>query len=70
LKEKEKTDDATTLIQSQMTYMMPLFVGFFAFQFPVGLALYWNTFTIVGIVQQYKIMGWGGLESWLRLIKR
>lgn len=62
--EKEKTEDAMTAVQSQMTYMMPLMVGYFAFQFPIGLALYWNTFTILGIIQQYFVSGWGGLEEW------
>jgi len=69
-KEKETAEDSMAAIQSQMMYMMPVMVGYFAFQFPVGLALYWNTFTILGIVQQYFISGWGGLSSWLKLFKR
>ncbi|MBI2028650.1 MAG: membrane protein insertase YidC [Candidatus Levybacteria bacterium] len=65
-KEKETTSDAMSAMQSQMMYLMPLMVGFFSWQFPVGLALYWNTFTIFGIIQQYKIMGLGGLSSWIK----
>lgn len=68
-KEKEGAQDSMAAIQGQMMYMMPVMVGYFAFQFPVGLALYWNTFTILGIIQQYLISGWGGLESWVKLIK-
>lgn len=67
--EKESVEDSMAAVQSQMLYMMPLMVGYFAFQFPVGLSLYWNTFTILGIVQQYFISGWGGLSSWTNLIK-
>ncbi len=60
-KEKEQTEDAMSAVQGQMAYMMPLMIGYFAFQFPIGLAFYWNTFTILGIIQQYLLSGWGGL---------
>lgn len=69
-KEKEGLEDSMAAMQSQMVYMMPLMVGVFAFQFPIGIALYWNTFTVLGIVQQYFLSGWGGLESWIRVVKR
>lgn len=68
-KEKEGTEDSMMAVQSQMMYMMPLMVGYFAYQFPVGLAIYWNTFTILGIVQQHRISGWGGLENWIKRFK-
>jgi YidC/Oxa1 family membrane protein insertase len=41
-------------------------IGFFSFSFPIGISLYWNTFTIFGIIQQYKIMGLGGLNTWIK----
>lgn len=69
-KEKESTEDSMAMMQSQMMFMMPLMVGYFAFSFPIGLALYWNTFTVLGIIQQYKISGWGGLKDWIKYIKR
>lgn len=62
-KEKEKTEDMMASVQSQMVYLMPIMIGYFAFTFPVGLAIYWNTFTILGIIQQYQISGWGGLAN-------
>lgn len=65
-KEKETKADMATSMQSQMLYLMPLMIGFFSWQFPVGLALYWNTFTIFGIIQQYKIAGLGGLSEWIK----
>lgn len=68
-KEKENVEDTMQAVQSQMVYMMPIMIGYFAFSFPVGLALYWNTFTILGIYQQYKISGWGGLESLIKKLK-
>lgn len=69
-KEKEGTEDAMMAMQGQMMYMMPVMIGYFAFQFPIGLALYWNTMTILGIYQQYKISGWGGMASWIKLGKK
>lgn len=59
-KEKEGMEDSMSQVQSQMVYMMPLMIGYFAFNFPIGLAIYWNTYTILGIIQQYKVTGWGG----------
>jgi YidC/Oxa1 family membrane protein insertase len=62
-KEKESIEDSMMAMQSQMVYLMPLMIGYFAFTLPTGLALYWNTFTILGIIQQYRIAGWGKLGS-------
>lgn len=68
-KEKEKSEDMTQAMQSQMTYMMPIMIGWIAFTFPIGLAIYWNTLTILGITQQYFIAGWGGLTDLMVRIK-
>lgn len=62
-KEKENSEDTMVAVQSQMTYMMPLMIGYVAFTFPIGLALYWNTLTLIGIWQQHRISGWGGLGN-------
>lgn len=48
-------EDMGTAMQKQMTIMMPLMIGFFAYSFPLGLSLYWNTFTLFGIMQQHYI---------------
>lgn len=61
--EKEKMEDTMSAVQSQMVYLMPIMIGYFAFTFPFGLALYWNVYTILGIVQQYRLSGWGGMEG-------
>jgi len=53
-KEEKKTDDMGDM-QKQMALMMPIMFGFFALQFPLGLALYWNVFGLFGIIQQIKI---------------
>ncbi len=62
-KEKEGLEESMGQVQSQMVYMMPIMIGYFAFSFPVGLAIYWNTYTILGIIQQRKVAGWGGLTD-------
>lgn len=62
---KESGSDFQAAMQTQSMYIFPLMIGFFSFNFPLGLSLYWNTFTIFGIIQQYKIQGLGGLESFI-----
>lgn len=69
-KDKSKEADFATAFQKQSLYIFPAMIGFFSYQFPIGLSLYWNTFTIFGILQQYKIAGFGGLEDWIRKIKK
>lgn len=70
VKEKAKEEDMATAMQGQMLVMMPVMIGFFAFQFPIGLALYWNTISILSIYQQYLITGWGGLEVWIKKFRK
>lgn len=62
-KEKKK-DDFASAFQTQSMYIFPVMIAFFSYSFPIGLSLYWNTFTIFGILQQYQIQGWGGLTEW------
>jgi len=51
----KKEDEISVSMQKQMAIMMPIMIGFFAYSFPLGLSLYWNTFTIFGIIQQYQL---------------
>lgn len=48
----QKGDDFTKALQVQSGIFLPLMIGFFAYSFPLGLSLYWNTFTVFGIIQQ------------------
>lgn len=63
-KDEKKKDDFATAFQSQSLYIFPVMIAFFSYNFPIGLSLYWNTFTIFGIIQQYRISGLGGLKEW------
>lgn len=64
-KGKESFEDSMAQMQSQMILIMPIMIAFFSYGFPIGLSLYWNTFTIVGIIQQYIISGAGSLNKYL-----
>ncbi len=51
--------------QQMMTWMLPLMFGYFSFNVPSGLALYWAVSNLAGIVTQYFYMGrrvdWQGM---------
>jgi YidC/Oxa1 family membrane protein insertase len=63
-KDEKKKEDFATAFQSQSLYIFPIMIAFFSYSFPIGISLYWNTFTIFGIIQQYRISGLGGLKEW------
>ena len=50
--EKQGLEDSMAQMQSQMILIMPVMIAFFSYGFPVGLSLYWNTFTIIGIIEK------------------
>jgi YidC/Oxa1 family membrane protein insertase len=56
-----QTDDPQQRLQNQMMQFMPLMMLWFGLSFSSGLALYWVTQNLVGIVQQYFYTGWGSL---------
>lgn len=51
-KPEQSQDDMMADMQKQMSIISPLMFGYFAFQFPIGLALYWNVFSLFGIMHQ------------------
>ena len=54
-------DDPNTKIQRQTMLFLPLISIVYGGFLPAGLFFYWVTATIFGIVQQYLIVGWGGM---------
>lgn len=48
-------NDFSNIMQKQMLYFFPIMIAFVSYGFPVGLSLYWNTFTVFGIIQQYLL---------------
>lgn len=65
-KTEDKSDDFQAAFQKQSLFIFPVMIGFFSLNFPVGLSLYWNTFTLFGILQQYILVGPGGATSWFK----
>lgn len=53
--EEKKPADTAMEMQKQMALITPIMFGVFAYQFPLGLALYWNVFGLFGIMQQLAI---------------
>lgn len=51
---KEDSEDFQKAMNTQMKYFLPLMVAWFAYTLPIGLSLYWNIFSIFGIVQYRK----------------
>ena len=53
-KKPEGQGDFKKAMNTQMKYMFPLMIGWFSYTLPIGLALYWNIFSIMGIIQYKK----------------
>jgi len=47
--------DFQKVFNTQMKYIFPLMIGWFSYNLPVGLALYWNIFSIFSIIQYQGI---------------
>ncbi len=56
-KKEESKGDFQKAMNTQMKYMFPIMIGWFAYTLPVGLSLYWNVFSIMGIMQYRKVNG-------------
>lgn len=53
--QKTNKEDMAADMQKQMAIITPIMFGYFAYTFPLGLALYWNVFGLFGILQQIAI---------------
>ena len=55
------SDDPNQRIQRQMAFLFPFISLTYGSILPAGLFLYWIVSTLFSIVQQYLIIGWGGM---------
>jgi YidC/Oxa1 family membrane protein insertase len=55
----QRSSDPQQQMMNTLMNFMPLMIVFFAIRYPSGLALYWVTSTVIGILIQYRITGWG-----------
>ncbi|MBU1033366.1 YidC/Oxa1 family membrane protein insertase [Patescibacteria group bacterium] len=60
-KKEEDVAEMAATMQQQMIFLMPVMTAVIALKLPSGLALYWIAGTIVTMVTQYFVSGWGGL---------
>ena len=49
-------------VSKQMSLLFPVMIFIFGLLFPQGLAIYWVTGTMFMVLQQYYVVGWGGLK--------
>jgi YidC/Oxa1 family membrane protein insertase len=49
--ETSSTDDFQKAMNTQMKYVFPVMIGWFSLKMPIGLALYWNIFSVFSIIQ-------------------
>lgn len=63
-KKEEDIAEMATTMQQQMIFLMPIMTVFIALKLPSGLALYWIAGTIITMITQYFVSGWGGLATY------
>lgn len=54
-KKPDTSGDFQKAMNTQMKYIFPFMIGYFAFTLPVGLSLYWNIFSLFSILQYRKV---------------
>ena len=61
LADARTADDPNVRVQRQMAFLFPFISLAYGSILPAGLFLYWIVSTLFSIVQQYLIIGWGGM---------
>lgn len=70
-KKEEDIAEMATTMQQQMIFLMPIMTTVIALKLPSGLALYWIAGTVITMVTQYFVSGWGGLATyWNKYVTR
>ena len=55
-KKREEVDRFSAMLQKQTLYFIPVLIVLMLFKLPAAVGLYWLTFTIFSIIQQYIIL--------------
>ncbi len=63
-----RVQDAQQKAMSQSMLILPLMFGYLGFTFPSGAVLYWVIGSILSMIQQYVISGWGSLANYLTFL--
>lgn len=56
--------------QGSMMWMFPLMFLFLGTQWPSGLALYWSVSSVLAIIQQTRVTGFGPFEQYIVKLRR
>jgi len=63
-----KIQDAQQKAMAQTMLLMPIFFGYIAFTFNAGAVLYWVMGSVLAMIQQYFVTGWGSLSNYLTFL--
>jgi YidC/Oxa1 family membrane protein insertase len=63
-----RVQDAQQKAMTQTMLFMPIVFGYIGFTFPSGAVLYWVIGSILSMIQQYVISGWGSLANYLKFL--
>jgi YidC/Oxa1 family membrane protein insertase len=63
-----RVQDPQQKAMMQSMLIMPVVFGYIGFTFPSGAVLYWVVGSVLSIIQQYVISGWGSLANYLKFL--
>lgn len=63
-----RVQDPQQKAMMQSMLIMPIVFGYIGFTFPSGAVLYWVVGSILSMIQQYVISGWGSLANYLKFL--
>src|SRR4029079_1238880 len=63
-----RVQDAQQKAMSQSMLILPLMFAYIGFTFPSGAVLYWVVGSLLSVIQQYVISGWGSLANYLKFL--
>lgn len=63
-----RVQDPQQKAMTQSMLILPVVFGYIGFTFPSGAVLYWVVGSILSMIQQYVISGWGSLANYLKFL--
>jgi YidC/Oxa1 family membrane protein insertase len=63
-----RIQDPQQKAMTQSLLVMPIVFGYIGFTFPSGAVLYWVVGSVLSMLQQYVISGWGSLANYLKFL--
>lgn len=63
-----RIQDPQQKAMTQSMLVLPIVFGYIGFTFPSGAVLYWVVGSILSMIQQYVISGWGSLANYLKFL--